>query len=98
MPCPLASSQEQPWNTRHALFSPASLLGGLVVVAFGVLALTGIRAWVGLLVFAVLAVLLVGAGIVQARRGHRGWCLLKRAAWFGLALPGAPVRVLAALP
>jgi hypothetical protein len=99
MSCPLVTSEQQPWRTRKGFFSPASLLGGVVLVAFGALALVaGIRPWVGLVVIGAVCVIIAGAAIVQWRRGHRGWCLVRRAVWFGLALPGAPLRLLGSAP
>jgi hypothetical protein len=98
MPCPLDTTEQQPWHTRDALFSPASLIGGVLLVAFGTLALVSIRPWVGLAVFGLIGSIIVGAAVLQWHRGHRGWCLLRRALWFGLAVPGAPMRLLASAP
>jgi hypothetical protein len=98
MACPVDEHEPQPWQTRNALFSPASLVGGLVLVAFGILALVGIRPWIGWTVFGVVAAFIAGAAVLQWRRGHRGWCLVRRALWFGLALPGAPLRLLGSAP
>ncbi|MET0326740.1 MAG: hypothetical protein ABW219_16095 [Ilumatobacteraceae bacterium] len=98
MSCPLVTSEQQPWDTRKALFSPASLIGGVVLIAFGAIALVGIRPWVGWVVFGVIAASIVGASVVQWRAGHRGWCLVRRASWFGLTLPGAPLRLLGSAP
>jgi hypothetical protein len=99
MPCPLATTEQQPWRTRNALFSPASLLGGVVLVAFGTLALTlGSRPLVGWVVLGGVVAIIAGAAIVQWHHGHRGWCLFRRALWFGFALPGAPLRLLGSAP
>lgn len=94
--CPPATVP--PWRTRDSWFSPASLIGGLVLIAFGVLAIVADRApVVGWVVLAVVALAAVAALIVDARRGHRGGCLIGRSAWIGLAAPGLPVRGVAAL-
>ena len=98
MPCPLATREQQPWRTRKALFSPASLIGGVVLAAFGTLALVSIRPWVGWAVFGLIGSIIAGAAVVNWHHGHRGWCLVRRALWFGLALPGAPLRLLGSAP
>lgn len=99
MGCPCAPAAEQPWRTRDSVFSPASIVGGLCLVAFGIVALVaGLHPWVGAVVFGVLGALIAGALVLELRRGHRGWCLVRRAVWFGVAVPGVPLRVLATLP
>lgn len=95
MACPCGVEGTQPWRTRRDVWSPASLIGGLILVVFGVLILSwGVRPAAGFVLLGALGVSVVASWIVQARRGHRGWCLLRRGAWFGLALPGAPLRLL----
>lgn len=99
MACPCPPAVTQPWHTRDNVWSPASFIGGLLVVAFGVLALAaGLVPWVGYVTLGVVAAVIAGALVVQARRGHRGFCLARRAVWFGIATPGAPVRLLANAP
>jgi hypothetical protein len=41
----------------------------------------------------VLGALVLGALVLQAVRRHRGGCLITRAMWFGIAVPGLPLRV-----
>ena len=94
--CPCGLPVQQPWKTRDDTFSPASFIGGLIWYAVLTGALLGgfyLFSWIllGLLVAAV-----VGSLVVQAIRRHRGSCWLRRALWFGVAVPGLPVRVLAA--
>ena len=99
MTCPCGLGTGQPWRTRDNIWSPASFLGGLVLVAFGILAIAlGKVPWVGWALIGALAIAIVAAGVVQARRGHRGLCLVRRAVWFGLSAPGAPVRLLVNAP
>lgn len=95
MACPCGLEVEQPWRTRNNPWSPASIVGGVVLVAFGVWVVAiGMRAWVGWLVLGVIGAAIVVAWVVQGVRGHRGWCLVGRGAWFGMATPGAPLRLL----
>jgi hypothetical protein len=72
------------------------MAGGLVLIGFGVLVIGWrVRAWAGLVLLEALGVSVAIALIVQVVRQHRGWCLLRRGFWFGLAAPGAPLRLLA---
>lgn len=59
MACPCGVEVEQPWRTRNAPFSPASVPGGLAVIAFWIVValVAGLRRWVGWLVFGVLVTL-----------------------------------------
>ncbi|MFK4087613.1 hypothetical protein ACI2LF_26120 [Kribbella sp. NPDC020789] len=91
--CGCGQSVQQPWRTRDAAFSPASFIGGLFWIALGIGALLGCGTTFGSALLAVLALLTVGATALQARRGHRGLCLVRRGAWFGIAVAGTPVRL-----
>jgi hypothetical protein len=75
------------------VWSPASFVGGLVWVALGVGSVAGGWTTFGSCLLGGLGALALGSLVVQARRGHRGGCLLGRAGWFGLAVPGLPLRV-----
>ena len=87
-----------PWRRGSGLFSPASLLGGLVLLVFAVLVIGADQVpLVGWVLLGALAGAVVGSIGLQARRGHRGACALRRGTWFGVALPGAPVRLLFSL-
>ncbi|GAB3933488.1 hypothetical protein GCM10029976_040890 [Kribbella albertanoniae] len=83
----------QPWRARDSAYSPASFIGGLVWVALGVGSMIGGWAIFGAALIAVLALLVTGATVLQAQRGHSGWCLIRRGAWFGIAVSGLPLRV-----
>ncbi|GAA1699704.1 hypothetical protein GCM10009745_52910 [Kribbella yunnanensis] len=83
----------QPWRTRDSAYSPASFIGGLVWMALGIGSLIGGWTVFGSAVLGVLVLLVVGAIVVQARRGHHGWCLVRRGVWFGIAVSGLPLRV-----
>ena len=67
-------------------------------MALGVAGMLGIRPSVGAVILGAVGVAIVIAGVVQARRGHRRWCLLRRSVWFGLATPGALVRLVVNVP
>ena len=87
-----------PWRTRDSWFSLASLIGGLAMIAFGVMAVVADR--VPLVGWAILGVVVgaaVAALVVNARAGHRGWCLAARSLWVGVAAPGLPIRAITAL-
>ncbi|TDD47503.1 hypothetical protein E1263_34430 [Kribbella antibiotica] len=92
--CPCGRAPQQPWRTRDATYSPASFISGLFWVALGAGSAIGGFAVFGAALLGVLLGFAVGAAVVQGRRGHRGWCLVRRAAWFGIAVPGLPLRVL----
>ncbi|WP_433166486.1 hypothetical protein [Kribbella sp. CA-247076] len=96
--CPCGLPVRQPWRIRNALWSPASFLGGVVWVGLGAGSLAGGWTTFGLIVLGVLVTLTLGALVLQAIRHHRGGCLLARAAWFGLAVPGLPLRITFWLP
>ncbi|GAA0607227.1 hypothetical protein HPO96_31795 [Kribbella sandramycini] len=91
--CGCGREVRQPWRSRDSAYSPASFIGGLIWLALGVGSLIGGWTIFGLAVLGVLAALVLGALIVQGRRGHRGGCLVGRAFWFGIAVPGLPLRV-----
>ena len=75
-------------------WSRASVVCGSLVLAFGAVAVNaGLRPWVGYLVVGSVAASVVVALVVQAIRGHRGGCWLRRGLWFGMAAPGIPLRV-----
>jgi hypothetical protein len=95
-PCGLAASQ--PWRDRNTVWSPASILGGVALIALGFVSLVSFNQWFGGVLLAVFGLAIVIALIVQARRGHHGWCLVRRGVWFGLAAPGAPVRIIVNSP
>lgn len=91
--CSCGRGVRQPWRTRDALWSPASFIGGLVWLGLGLGSVVGGWTVFGASVLGVLAVLVVGALVLQASRGHRRRCLVARGLWFGLAAPGFPLRV-----
>jgi putative Mn2+ efflux pump MntP len=97
MSCPCGIAVGQPWHARKSLWSPASLIGGVVLAGFGVAALVGFNRWLGVALLIGLGVAILVAAVVQGGRGHRGWCLVRRAGWFGLAAPGVPVRMVFSL-
>ena len=70
------------------------MVGGAIVIALGVAAIAWFHTLFGIIVLGVFGMAIVVATVLQARRGHRGWCLVRRGAWFGLAAPGSPVRVI----
>ena len=73
MPCPLATTEEQPWNARKSIFSLASVIGGVLLVAFGMLALMAdLQPLVGWVVLGSIGACIAGAMIVQWHHGHRG--------------------------
>lgn len=83
----------QPWRSREALWSPASFIGGVLWLALGVGSVIGGWTVFGWSLLGALAAIAVGALIQQVVRGHRGTCVVRRALWFGLAVPGLPLRV-----
>ncbi|ADB30670.1 hypothetical protein Kfla_1573 [Kribbella flavida DSM 17836] len=52
----------------------------------------------GWILAGLLGAVVLGSLVSQAFRRHRGFCWLGRGAWFGIAVPGVPLRALAALP
>lgn len=88
-----------PWRKRDALDSPASVVAGVAIFAFGALAMAvGKVPVVGWVVLGIWAALTVAATIHLVRIGHRGGCLLGRSLWTGVAWLGLPLRVAAAIP
>jgi hypothetical protein len=61
-----------------------------------VLALVGGYMAFGWILAGLLGGVLGGSLVLQAIRRHRGFCWLGRALWFGVCVPGLPVRVVAA--
>ena len=98
-PCSCDKVDLAPWRKRDALDSPASVVAGVVVIAFGVLAVQAGRvSSVGWILLGVLLGLTVLAAITWYQRGHRGACLVGRSLWTGVAWLGLPLRVAAAVP
>lgn len=87
----------QPWRTRNDVWSPMSFVFGILLIGLAILAITGIQPWFGWLVVGLLGLAVVVALVVQIARGHRRWCLTRRAFWYGLSAPGAPVRFVISL-
>lgn len=91
--CRCGRPVRQPWQTRDALWSPASFVGGLLWLALGVVSVSFGWTTFGAILLGLLAGLVLGSLVLQTIRRHRGVCLAGRAAWFGLAVPGLPLRV-----
>ncbi|MFI5729412.1 hypothetical protein ACIA49_04765 [Kribbella sp. NPDC051587] len=91
--CPCGVRVRQPWRTRDSAYSPASFIGGLVWIALGVGSLLGGWTVFGSALLGVLVALVLGSVVLQSVRRHRGGCLIARGAWFGVAVPGLPLRV-----
>lgn len=91
--CPCGLPVEQPWKQRDKVWSPASFIGGLVWLALGIGSAAAGFSPFGVILLGALALLVIGSLILQGFRRHRGLCLLRRGPWFGLALPGVPLRV-----
>ncbi|MFF1823728.1 hypothetical protein ACFVWG_40880 [Kribbella sp. NPDC058245] len=91
--CPCGVQVRQPWRTRDSTYSPASFIGGLVWIALGVGSVLGGWTVFGSVLLGVLVALVLGSVILQSVRRHRGGCLITRGAWFGIAVPGLPLRV-----
>ena len=70
-----------------------ALVGGLLLAAAGVAVALDGKAWFGWTVLSILGGAVLVSWVIQAVRGHRGLCLVRRGLWFGLAAPGAPLRV-----
>jgi hypothetical protein len=94
--CPCGLPVQQPWRTRDDTYSPASFIGGLCWYVVAALALVGGYMAFGWILAGMLGGVLVGSLVLQAIRRHRGFCWLGRALWFGVCVPGLPVRVVAA--
>jgi hypothetical protein len=90
--CGCGRPVQQPWRTRDAAYSPASFVCGLLWIALAVGSLVGGWTTFGAGLAAVLVLLVVVASALQVRRGHRGLCLVRRGAWFGIAVAGVPLR------
>jgi hypothetical protein len=91
--CPCGVPVEQPWRQRDKLWSPASFIGGLVWLVIGTASAVAGFNPAGVILLGLLALLVAGSLVLQAIRRHRGPCLVRRGPWFGLALPGLPLRV-----
>ena len=91
--CPCGQAVRQPWRTRDSAYSPASFIGGLIWLALGIGSLIGGWTAFGAALLGVLVAFVLGALVLQAVRRHRGGCLITRAMWFGIAVPGLPLRV-----
>lgn len=97
--CSCGIGEPPPWRKRDALDSPASVVAGVLIIAFGALALTAGKVPVaGWVVLGIWAALTVAATIRLVGIGHRGGCLLGRSLWTGVAWLGLPLRVAAAIP
>ena len=68
------------------------------MIALGAAAIVWFSTVFGIIVLGVFGVAIVVAAVLQARRGHRGWCLVRRSVWFGVAAPGSPVRLIVNSP
>ncbi|MET9317818.1 hypothetical protein ABZX12_38855 [Kribbella sp. NPDC003505] len=91
--CACGVAAGQPWRTRDALYSPASFTGGLLWAAAGAaLTVAGHRS-IGPVVLGCTALLVAICLPLQAIRGHRRWCLVRRWLWFALAAQGLPLRI-----
>lgn len=98
-PCACGGTDPAPWRLRDTPSSPASLIAGLLVVAFGVAAVGFSKVpAVGWVLLGLLVGLTVLGGIVTSQQGHRGPCLVGRSLWTGVAWLGLPLRVVAAVP
>lgn len=97
MVCRCGIEGRQPWTTRDDVWSPASFVGGLVLLALGLAVTLAVREWYAWILVELLGLLVLIAWIVQATRGHRRGCLVRRGLWFGLSAPGVGIRVLASL-
>ncbi|CAN5514727.1 hypothetical protein BH10ACT1_BH10ACT1_32510 [soil metagenome] len=98
-PCPCGIVNPAPWRGHDLPWSPASVLAGLITLAFAVLAMiAGRQPWIGPVLVAIYVVATVAAFLGLGRSGHRGGCRVGRAAWIGLAAFGVPLRVAAAIP
>ncbi|TCC03606.1 hypothetical protein [Kribbella soli] len=94
--CGCGRPGKQPWQTRDALWSPASVVGWPLWVLLGVGSLLGGWTVFGVVLLAILGALIIGSLALQGVRGHRGWCWLFRGLWFGVAVAGLPLRVVGA--
>ena len=98
-PCGCGATDPAPWRRRDTPSSPASLIAGLLVIAFGVAAVAiSTVPTIGWVLLGLLVGLTVLAGIVTFQRGHRGGCMIGRSLWTGVAWLGLPLRVVAAVP
>ncbi|TDU87730.1 hypothetical protein EV138_1257 [Kribbella voronezhensis] len=91
--CRCGVSAEQPWTTRDAPYSPASVIGGALWVAAGFALLLAGYGLLGLALLGCTTLLVVLSLLVQLIKGHRRGCLVWRWLWFGIATQGLPLRV-----
>lgn len=91
--CPCGRPVEQPWRTRGRLYSPASFIGGILWISIGISLTVAGYNLIGLLLCGSTTFLGATSLVVQAIKHHGGACLLSRAAWFGLAAQGLPLRI-----
>jgi hypothetical protein len=92
--CPCGKVVTVHWRRGSGFLGQASVICGVLIVAFGAFAATiGIRPLAGAVILGVLAAAIVVSIVVQFATGHRGTCALARGAWIGLAVPGLPLRV-----
>lgn len=92
--CRCGQPVQQPWQTRDALYSPASFIGGLLwyaVLAGLLLCELYLASWI---LLGLLTAVIAGSLALQAIRRHHRLCWLTRGLWFGVALPGVPWRAL----
>ena len=96
--CPCGAAGVQPWRTRDALFSPASVLcASSYFILLLVIWPTPKDNLVGRVMVGLVAALVLVATVVAARAGHRPWCAIRRGLWIGIACLGLPLRSLSSL-
>lgn len=95
--CRCGVARRQPWHTRDALYSPASFFGGVAWILVDTVAFLGGFETFAWILFGVLSSIVAGALVQQLVKRHRGFCWLGRGIWFGIALPGIPLRALGLL-
>ncbi|QXC62800.1 hypothetical protein KSP35_08480 [Aquihabitans sp. G128] len=98
-PCPCGVAGPAPWRGHDIPWSPASVVAGVLTLAFAVLAAVAGRVpWVAPPLAAAYVASTGVAFVVLGRDGHRGGCRVRRALWIGLAAFGLPLRIVAAIP